>query len=322
MTFSIKRSLIIPVYRNEHNIPDLLSALEELTASLNGRTELVFVVDGSPDDSGKLLRERLSDIAFPAQLLFHSRNFGSFAAIRTGLIYSRGTSIAVMAADLQEPPDLMKSFFYLIEQNEADVVFGHRLARHDGLIDCLMSKLYWGLYRRFIMPDVPPGGIDVFACNQKVRAALLSIEESNSSLIAQLFWIGFRRRFVGYTRRAREKGKSAWSIKRRFEYALDSIFSYSDLPIMSLLWIGSIGVFLSITLSFLILVARLLGFIEVPGYTALMLTILFVGSLILFSQGLVGCYLWRTLENTKRRPLTLVSESFEYHGCREDREDG
>ncbi len=314
MSSQINRSIIVPVYRNEQNIRDLLQALDVLTRSLAGKTEVVFVVDGSPDRSGELLQQDLRFCTFPARLLFHSRNFGSFAAIRTGLVCARGDSFAVMAADLQEPPELILSFFEFLDGDEADVIFGHRAARHDRATDRLLSNLFWGFYRRFIVPDVPSGGVDVFACNRKVRDALLSIEESNSSLVAQLFWVGFRRKYATYTRRAREKGKSARSFRRRFEYMLDSIFSYSDLPVMVLLWIGLIGLLFSVSLAIVILLAKALGMIDVAGYTAIMVTILIMGSFLLFSQGLMGCYLWRTLENTKHRPLSLVSADIDFQG--------
>ncbi len=314
MSQSIDRSIIIPVYRNEENIPDLLPVLGQLTQSLEGVTEVVFVVDGSPDRSGDKLRAGLEGCAFPARLLFHSRNFGSFAAIRTGLVHARGAHFAAMAADLQEPPELILDFFRTLERDEADVVFGHRAERNDSRSSMLLSNLFWGFYRRFVVPDVPRGGVDIFACNRKVRDALLSIEESNSSLVAQLFWVGFRRKFASYSRRAREKGKSAWSFKRRFNYMLDSIFSYSDLPVMVLLWTGILGIVFSLLLSLLILTAKLLGFIEVAGYTPVMLTILIMGSITLFSQGLMGCYLWRTLENTKHRPLSLICDECVFPG--------
>ncbi|WP_296806978.1 glycosyltransferase family 2 protein [Thiocapsa sp.] len=314
MSQSIDRSIIIPVYRNEENIPDLLPVLGQLTQSLDGVTEVVFVVDGSPDRSGDKLRDGLERCAFPARLLFHSRNFGSFAAIRTGLVHARGEHFAAMAADLQEPPELIVDFFRTLDRDEADVVFGHRAERNDSRSSMFLSNLFWGFYRRFVVPDVPRGGVDIFACNRKVRDALLSIEESNSSLVAQLFWVGFRRKFASYSRRAREKGKSAWSFKRRFNYMLDSIFSYSDLPVMVLLWTGILGIVFSLLLSLFILTAKMLGFIEVAGYTPVMLTILIMGSITLFSQGLMGCYLWRTLENTKHRPLSLICDECVFPG--------
>jgi glycosyltransferase involved in cell wall biosynthesis len=124
-------SLVIPVYLNEENINDLLEAVFSLKEKLNGTLEIVFVVDGSPDRSYALLAEALPSYPIAAQLLALSRNFGSFAAIRVGLEAARGKYVAVMAADLQEPPDLVESFFNILQRDEADVVFGARKSRED-----------------------------------------------------------------------------------------------------------------------------------------------------------------------------------------------
>jgi len=299
-------SLVIPVYLNEENIPDLLEATDSLGKKLNGTLEIVFVVDGSPDLSYMLLAKALPSYPIASQLLALSRNFGSFAAIRVGMEVARGKNIAVMAADLQEPPELVESFFDILQRDEADVVFGMRTGREDSFFNRWGSEIFWALYRRFVVPDIPKGGIDIFACNQHVKEAVLQIAEPNSSLIAQLIWVGFRRKFVPYTRRRREKGKSAWKFKRKLRYMLDSLFSFSDLPVMLLLWVGGVGVTVSILLGLITLFAKLTGNIKVPGYTNLVLVELFFFSLLLLSQGIIGSYLWRTFENTKRRPLSLV----------------
>lgn len=304
-------SLVVPVYMNEANIPDLLEAVASLAKKLAGTLEVVFVVDGSPDRSYGLLADALPSYLIPAQLLALSRNFGAFAAIRVGIEVARGNSIGVTAADLQEPPELLESFFNLLGRGEADIVFGVRAGRDDGFFSQLCSNLFWSLYRRFVIADVPKGGIDVFACNAQVKQAVLQISEPNSSLIAQLIWVGFRRTFVPYTRRKRLKGKSAWKFGRRFRYMLDSLFSFSDLPVMLLLWLGAAGLAISTLLGLVTLVAKLAGDIKVPGYTAIILVQLFFFSLLLLSQGIIGSYLWRAFENTKRRPLTLVR----LHSC-------
>ncbi|WP_461438113.1 glycosyltransferase family 2 protein [Marinobacter nauticus] len=310
--FRYAHSIVIPVYGNEKNIPDLIPALARLLEELPGENEVVFVVDGSPDRSHQLLQEALEQGPFNARLVSHSRNFGAFAAVRTGCAVAEGEMIGAMAADLQEPPELLLQCFGLLRDDEVDVCFGQRTQRHDGVVRSGLSNLFWGVIRRFVEPDMPPGGVDIFACNQKVRKALLTIEEHNSSLISQLFWVGFRRRFVPYERKERQHGKSAWSFRRRFKYMLDSIFSYSDFPVMALLWIGFIGVLLSIVVSLVILIAWQMGRITVPGYTPIMLSIFMVGSLQYLAFGILGCYLWRTLENTKKRPLTIVNNEQEY----------
>lgn len=310
-------SLVIPVYLNEENIPDLLDAINSLEKQLNGTLEIVFVVDGSPDRSYVLLAEALSSFPIASQLLALSRNFGSFAAIRVGIEVARGENIAVIAADLQEPPELVLSFFDILQRDEADVVFGMRAGREDSLFYRWSSEIFWALYRRFVIPEIPKGGIDIFACNQRVKNAVLQISEPNSSLIAQLIWVGFRRKFVPYIRQRRAKGKSAWKLGRRIRYMLDSLFSFTDLPVTLLLWFGGAGVAISILLGLVILFARLTQNIKVPGYTPIVLVQLFFFSLLLLSQGIIGSYLWRTFENTKRRPLTLVCS----HSCFDPEQD-
>lgn len=304
---AITQSLVIPVYRNEANLPDLLAALADLAKRLGPGFETVFVVDGSPDASHRVLAERLPEMPFASQLIALSRNFGAFPAIRCGLEQARGRHFAVLAADLQEPPELVETFFGILEADEADVVFGRRTGRPEGWLTRGLSNLFWLLYRRLVIPDVPPGGVDVFGCNDAVRRAVLAIEETNSSLVTQLFWVGFRRRFVPYRRRERLHGKSAWSFHRKFQYMLDSVFSFSDLPIMALLWVGLAGCAVSVALAAVVFGAWLLGLIPVPGYAPIMLAVLFTGSLLLLTQGLIGCYIWRIAENSRRRPQVLVA---------------
>jgi glycosyltransferase involved in cell wall biosynthesis len=307
---SIARTLVIPVYRNEENIPSLLEALEQLDRSLNG-LEVVCVVDGSPDRSGELLATASQRTSLPLRVVFHSRNFGSFTAIRTGLEFASGANVAVMAADLQEPPELVVEFFSVLERGEADVVFGERTGRHDALIRDALSNAFWWLYRKSVIRDVPRGGVDIFACSRAAADAVLRIEEPNSSLIAQLFWIGFRRKFVAYSRRERQHGKSAWSLSRRLRYMLDSIVSFTDLPIMFVLWVGLAGCIISLVAGTAIGLLRIVGEIQVPGYAAIAVLITFSTSAMLAVQGILGLYLWRTFENTKRRPLRLVARVVE-----------
>lgn len=162
----MKFSVVIPVYKNEASIPRLLEALSNMSLQLDGEMEVVFVVDGSPDQSFGLLRAALDRLEFPAQLLAHSRNFGSFPAIRTGLAAARGDYFGVMAADLQEPPELLIAFFKALAFDECDVAIGTRTGRNDPYVSRLASGLFWGLYRRLVVHDMPEGGVDVFGCNR------------------------------------------------------------------------------------------------------------------------------------------------------------
>jgi len=304
-------SLIIPVYKNEATIPALLEAVRGLHTALDGKLEVVFVVDGSPDNSYALLKAALHGLPCAAQLLGHSRNFGSFPAIRTGLAAAKGEHFGVMAADLQEPPELMIEFARALYSGDSDVVVGTRNARQDPLGSRIASNMFWGIYRRFVVPEIPPGGVDVFGCNRAFRDQLLKLEESRSSLIALIFWLGFRRKLISYDRRARTAGTSGWTLRKKVDYMLDSFFAFTDYPIRLLIRLGFIGCVVSLLLAAIVLVARILGEIEVEGYAATMIAVLFLGALNLLGLGVVGTYAWRGYENSKSRPLAVVATRIE-----------
>jgi glycosyltransferase involved in cell wall biosynthesis len=307
-------SLIVPVYKNVETIASLLLACESLNERLANQLELVFVVDGSPDASHALLRDALPNASFRSRLVLLSRNFGSFSAIREGLAAATGQFFAVMAADLQEPPELILAFFDTLERERIDLVLGTRESRADPLLSRLASSLFWWLYRRLIEPAMPRGGVDVFACNLAFRDRLLTLVESNSSLVGLLFWLGYRRKIIGYARKPRVAGKSAWTARKKIKYLFDSLFAFSDLPIRLLAFMGGLGLVTSVVLAVVVLLAKVFGLVSVPGYTGTVLVVTFFAALNSFGLGAIGSYVWRTFENTKGRPLSIVMESEEFPG--------
>lgn len=302
-------STIIPVYKNEESISRLFQALEELSQSLDHVMEVVFVVDGSPDQSFALIKEQMEYSSFPVQLIGHSRNFGSFPAIRTGLKAAKGKYFGVIAADLQEPISLLESFFKSLSANECDVALGRRESRKDARLDSLFSNIFWWAYRKFVVPEMPPGGVDVFGCNQAFRDELLYLEEAHSSLVTLIFWLGFRRKEIPYNRLQRQEGKSSWTFAKKFEYMTDSVFAFTNLPVKLLFRTGVLGLMGCLFLSVYILYGRLSGAIDVSGYSTTMIVILSLGSINLLGLGVVGSYAWRTFENSKARPLSVTSTS-------------
>lgn len=299
-------SIVIPVYRNSENIPALLARLGELMSDLPQDTEVVFVVDGSPDDSYELLAAALPTARFRSQLLRHSRNFGSFAAIRTGLAVAEGEAIGVMAADLQEPAELMVEFQRVLASGAVDVAVGRRVARDDPALSSMSSRAFWSLYRRSVIRDMPPGGVDVFGCTRAVAQELTRMTEANTSLVAQLYWVGFRRAEIPYSRRSREHGESGWTFQKRVRYLLDSVFSFTNLPLDLLLLTGLIGTVVVVVIAVVVLAFAAGGAITAPGYAPIMLAILFSTFLTITSIGIIGAYIWRIFENTKGRPTSIV----------------
>ena len=300
-------SLIVPVYRNEDSIPELLETLEQFDREMAGEFEAVLVVDGSPDRSLEVLAGALPRAGFHSQLLALSRNFGSFAAITAGLAHAPGELFGVMAADLQEPPELILQFRERLLTGKYDVVVGTRTGRGDALGQRLASAIFWSLYRSLVQREIPRGGVDMFACNREFRDHLLALREHNTTLVGLLFWMGFRRGEVQYDRRPRKHGRSAWSFSRRLRYLLDSAFAFSDLPVRLLSGLGIAGITLSVVLASVVLFAKLTGGIPVPGYAATVVTVMFFGGLNSLGLGILGEYLWRTFENTKGRPSYIVA---------------
>ena len=306
-------SIVVPIYRNEETLAALVDRLDDLAAKLDGGLETVFVVDGSPDGSLRLLRDLLKgERHFSAQLIALSRNFGSFSAIKAGLAEARGELVAVMAADLQEPVSLIEDFFAKLDTGEHDVAVGLRTARDDPGGGAVASRLFWWLYRRLVQPEIPPGGVDVFACRRDVAAQLARLDESHTSLVGLLYWLGFRRVEIPYVRQARPAGKSAWTLRKRIRYLQDSIYSFTSLPIAAITVVGVVGVVASVSYAAVVVAFWAAGKIEVAGYTPLMLALLFMASSVLIGLGIVGSYVWRTYENSKGRPtaVTMTHERF------------
>jgi len=299
-------SLVIPVYKNEANLDRLLAELVRLHITLPD-LEVVFAIDGSPDRCAELLAARLPATGLRSQLLLLSRNFGSFPAICAGLEYGLGDRFAVIAADLQEPPSLIVEFDEILRSGRADITFGVRSSRTDPWLSELASNLFWSLYRRFVIPEMPAGGVDIFGCTRQVRDRLLSLRESHTNLVALLLWLGYRQVFVPYQRQGRLEGTSSWTFSKKLRYSIDSIFNFTDLPIRFLLAAGVLGTSASLLVASVVLISRMLGLIEVPGYTPIILTITFFGGLMTLGLGVIGQYLWLALRNSRQRPNYIVT---------------
>ena len=306
MVLEITHSVVIPVYQNSEFIDQLVESLTKLADSIEGNLEAVFVVDGSLDDSAAKLLARFPSNELSCQILQLSRNFGAFSAIRVGLEVARGSYVAVIAADLQEPPELLRNFFDKLENGSCDIVIGRRTSRGDGLITSFLARTYWRFYTRMINREIPSGGVDVFACNKVVTKQLIKLSENNTSLVGLLFWVGFRRDFVDYARLTRLHGRSGWTIKKKFKYLTDSVFAFTDFPIVLLQLIGIFGILVSTALGVVVLIGSISGSIVAPGYAALMIVLLASTSAILLGLGVVGSYAWRAYENGKNRPNAII----------------
>jgi glycosyltransferase involved in cell wall biosynthesis len=299
-------SVVIAVYGNEATLPAVVERMGELAGLIPGALEVVFVVDGSPDASLLILRRLLSEpLSFRAQLIALSRNFGAFSAVRAGLAVAEGDFMAVAAADLQEPLSLLRDFYDRLAGDDCDLAIGVRTRRADPPLSRFASGVFWRFYRRFVQRSMPVRGMDVFGCTRRVVTEMLRLNESHTSLVGLLLWVGFRQLEVPYERVERRTGKSSWSLRKRLGYFFDSVYSFTDLPVHMITVIGVVGVVASIMVSIAVFITWAVGAVDVAGYTPLMLAIVFTGSSTLLSLGIIGSYVWRTYENTKARPYAI-----------------
>ena len=300
-------SLVVPVYKNAESITSLVSRLKNFNEYFNESFETILVIDGSPDESAVRLAKQLAETRIQARIIQHSRNFGSFSAIVTGMRVSNGETVGIMAADLQEPSTFYFDAAAVLRNSSADVVIGRRISRNDPLPVRLTSKLFWSLYVRYVQKDMPRGGIDIFVVRRKVALKLVGIQESHTSLVGLLIWLGYERVVLPYVRSERTAGKSTWSIKKRLRYATDSLFSFSSFPVTAISIFGGFLCFVSFPITILRLVVYVFGQTDASFDSIMMLGLISIASFLVLSVGLIGEYVWRTYENSKGRPEAVIS---------------
>ena len=304
-------SIVVPVYKNEGSIDQLLHRINEISAAVPGMVEAVFVVDGSPDKSLDALRSQLPMAGFDARVLLLSRNFGAFSAIRAGLREARGDATVVMAADLQEPTSLITNMLGIVQRDEADVAVGVRQSRKDGVVSRTLSAVFWKIFNRVSSLELPRGGVDIFALSRSARETLNTFEESSTSLIGLIYWMGFRRQEVPYHRVERRVGKSSWSLQKRINYAKDSVTAFSEFPLTVFLWSGAVGAIVSLVFALIGAFQYIFTSDHQSQREVTAIGLLFVASYLMAGLGVLGTYLWRIADNVRKRPDSITWKTWE-----------
>jgi glycosyltransferase involved in cell wall biosynthesis len=311
-------SIVVPVYKNEESIDQLLHRINEISAAVSGMVEAVFVVDGSPDKSLDTLRSQLPMAGFDAKVLLLSRNFGAFSAIRAGLREARGDATVVMAADLQEPTSLITNMLGIVQRDEADVAVGVRQSRKDGVVSRTLSAVFWKIFNRVSSLELPRGGVDIFALSRSARETLNTFEESSTSLIGLIYWMGFRRQEVPYHRVERRVGKSSWSLQKRINYAKDSITAFSEFPLTVFLWSGAVGAIVSLVFALIGAFQYIFTSDHQSQREVTAIGLLFVASYLMAGLGVLGTYLWRIADNVRKRPDSITWKTWEMPSRKND----
>jgi polyisoprenyl-phosphate glycosyltransferase len=302
-----KISIVVPSYHEEENIKLLYSRLCEAMKGLQYDWECIIVDDHSTDASFDIVRQ-LSESDSHIKGCRLSRNCGSHTAILCGLHMATGDAAVVLSADLQDPPEIIVD---LIAPWEAggQVIWAVREEREgDSASAEIFSRLYYGIMRKFVgIEDMPSTGADFFLVDRRVIDMLKEFRETNVSLLALLTWMGFKQRKINYVRKARQHGKSGWSLEKKLKLTVDSITAFTYKPIRLMSYIG-FGVALAGFGYCLVVVVNFLVGNPVPGWSSLMVVLLLVGGLQMMMMGILGEYVWRSLDEARSRPRFIIED--------------
>lgn len=312
-----KLSIIVPVYYNENNLEPLYEDLKQKVLRHLHDYEIVMVDDGSGDASWKKMQQ-IAEKDDNIKLYKLSRNFGSHAAILAGLANSTGDCAVIKAADLQEPSEIILEMYESWLQGNK-VVLAVRKEREESVLQKFFSNLYYTLVRKMALSNMPETGFDVFLIDRKVIEVLKLMDERNSAVTLQILWSGFKTDTIYYVRKKREIGKSKWTLRKKINLVVDSIVSFSFVPIRFMTIVGTLFFAISIIWGIYVIVSKVLGYIATPGYTTLIILLLFSSGLIMFTLGILGEYMWRTLESSRNRPTYIIEESMDERNKAEDK---
>lgn len=301
-----KISIIIPVYWNEDTLMLLYNDLKKKILEKLGDYEIVFVDDGSGDASWEIMNS-IRELDGNVQCVKLSRNFGEHSAILAGLSVCTGECAVTKQADLQEDSEIILEMYERWKSGNK-VVLAVREERDDSFTIKLFAGLYYKLVQKFVNKNMPAGGCDCYLLDRQVINTILKLDEKNSSLTLQVLWVGFKTDMVYFHRREREIGKSRWTLAKKFKLVLDSMISFSYVPIRMMWMIGILFFIFAIVMGIDVVVEWFTVGTPIAGWPSLMSVVLCSSGLSLLMLGLLGEYIWRTFDAARNRPPFIIDE--------------
>lgn len=301
-----KISIVVPVYFNSDTLELLYADMQEKILGEIGDYEIVFVDDGSGDNSWEIMnriRERDKNV----QCVKLSRNFGEHAAILAGLSVCTGDCAVTKQADLQEDSSIILEMYESWKRGNK-VVLAVRAARDENPVKKFFANMYYAIVRKFIDKNMPAGGCDCYLLDRKVIQVLQMLDERNSSLTLQVLWVGFQSDKIYFHRKDREVGKSRWTLAKKVKLVVDSMMSFSYFPIRLMTTTGIVFAILAAVLAVNVIVEKVTVGTPIAGWASLMCVVLLSAGLILLMLGILGEYVWRALDAARNRPPFIIDE--------------
>lgn len=302
-----KLSIIVPVYWNSDTLMLLYQDMKEKILHKLEEYEIVFVDDGSGDNSWEIMNQ-IRGMDENVRLVRLSRNFGEHAAILAGLSVCTGDCAVTKQADLQEDSELILQLYEKWKEGNK-VVLAVRAERDEGAVKKFFANLYYTLMRKLVVKDMPKGGFDCYLLDRQVIEVLLMLDEKNSALTLQVLWVGFKSDRVYFHRKNREIGKSRWTLSKKVKLVVDSMMSFSYFPVRFMSFLGSAYAIAAVVWGIVLVAQKVSGVEDMPGWTSLMVLMLFSFGVVMVMLGLLGEYIWRALDASRNRPPFLIDET-------------
>ncbi len=299
-----KISIVVPVYYNSDTLELLYDDMKEKILDKLGDYEIVFTDDGSGDNSWEIMnkiREKDENV----KCVKLSRNFGEHAALLAGLSQCTGDCAVTKQADLQEDSGIILEMYESWKQGNK-VVLAVRSDRDEPFLKKLFASMYYAIIHKFVEKNMPVGGCDCYLIDRQVIKVLELLDEKNSSLTLQVLWAGFKTDRIYFHRKDREVGVSRWTLSKKVKLAMDSMLSFSYVPIRFMSSLGMIFFVISILWIIEIFIEALVIGTPVMGWASLMCLSLFSFGTMMVMMGIIGEYVWRTLDASRNRPPFLI----------------
>lgn len=306
-----KISIIIPCYYNEENIPVTMQELiknEELFPP-EVAFEYILVDDGSKDNTLAEIKKAVSLYPGKVKALKLAGNVGSYNAVVAGMEHATGDCSVIIAADLQDPPELMLQMYHYWKKG-FKLVIGNRQDREESTMQKFFSNTFHSLMKKIALKNIPDGGFDYVFFDRQIREEVVKMGERNSNIFYLMTWMGYDYINIPYVRKRREIGTSRWTLQKKVKLLIDSLLSFSYFPIRAISVTGiclGLGAF---AYGLYIILCRLFGSIDVEGWSALMVVVLFVSSFQMIALGIIGEYVWRGLDASRKRPLYIIEKVY------------
>lgn len=301
-----KISIVVPVYYNSDTLMMLYEDMKEKILGKLGEYELVFVDDGSGDNSWEIMNQ-IKELDGNTKCVRLSRNFGEHAALLAGLSVCTGDCAVTKQADLQEDSEIILEMYESWKKGNK-VVLAVRAERDENPVKKFFAHMYYVIIHKLVNERMPVGGCDCYLLDRQVINVLEMLDEKNSSLTLQVLWAGFQTDQVYFHRRDREVGKSRWTLSKKVKLAMDSMLSFSYFPIRFMSTVGVLFFLLSVIMAVEVIVEKVTVGTPILGWASLMCVVLFSFGCMMLMMGILGEYVWRALDASRNRPPYLIDE--------------